>query len=55
MSLLLKKGADIDSRAHGSQTRLSWAVSKGNEAVVELLKNRTNIDSRDHGGQTSLS
>ena len=37
VKLLVEKGADLDSKDNDGQTPLSYAVSKGREAVVKLL------------------
>jgi ankyrin repeat protein len=36
-SLLLKRGADVESEYEASRTPLSYAAERGHKAVVELL------------------
>jgi ankyrin repeat protein len=54
-SLLLKRGADVESEYEASRTPLSYAAERGHKAVVELLlEDGADIGSKDDEGQTSL-
>jgi len=55
VKLLLKKGADSESKDTDGRTPLSWASEEGHEVVVKLLpKKGASSDSKDIIGHTSL-
>lgn len=54
--LLIERGVEINSKDKEGRTPLSWAVMKGDNAVVQLLIERgADINSKDNWGETSLS
>jgi ankyrin repeat protein len=57
VKLLLKKGADVESKDSRGRTPLSWAAEKGHEEVMELLLEKgADVESKDtEYGQTPLS
>jgi ankyrin repeat protein len=55
VSLLLEKGADLESKDNFGQTPLGGAAEKGHEAVTRLLlENGADLESKDVFGQTPL-
>ncbi|KAL1595277.1 hypothetical protein SLS60_009967 [Paraconiothyrium brasiliense] len=56
VSLLLNKGADLESKNIGGKTPLSYAAMNGYEAVVKLLLvNGADLEHNSKRGQTPLS
>ncbi|KAH8803357.1 hypothetical protein F5884DRAFT_847191 [Xylogone sp. PMI_703] len=56
VKVLLKRGADIESKDFDGKTPLLRAAIEGDKTVVELLlKNGANIESKDSSGKTPLS
>jgi ankyrin repeat protein len=54
-SLLIEKGANLESKDENDRTPLLWAAQNGHEAVVNLiLEKGANMESRDKYGQTPL-
>jgi ankyrin repeat protein len=56
MITLLENGHDLNSKSSNGQTPLSWAASRGQEAVVKLLVEKgAELETKDKYGQTPLS
>ena len=56
--VLIKRGADLESKDRDGRTLLLWAAKNGHKAVVQLLiENDVEADGRDHqkGERTPLS
>ena len=53
VSLLIERGADVNSRDHAGSTPLHHAASGGNKAVVELLIAKgADVNAKDSKGRT---
>jgi ankyrin repeat protein len=55
VTLLLEKGAELETKDNNGQTPLSWAAERGHEAVVTLLlDNGADISIENRDGWTCL-
>ena len=51
VKLLLKKGAELESKNNSGQTSLLWAAKDGREAVVKLLLEKAGAEPLPFSGQ----
>lgn len=55
ITLLLAKGASVETKDNEGRSPLSWAAAEGREAVVELLvDNEADVKSKDNQGRTPI-